>query len=442
MTRSSSATLDRTRSSSPPSVSTVSPDAATRELVAVREIVHAFLTAERPEEVFRFALERVSPVVGATFASVYLVDGASELMRLAAVYNWPKKYEPWLGEMRVRLGFGPSGEAASERRAIEVPDVFADPDLEDWQEVATELGFRAFIALPLQTSNRVLGAVTFYFADAGGFSTDRKGVLRIVAAQMAATAEKAALFEELRRANAALTDSKVELEQQYLAVVEARRVKDEFLNNVTHELRTPLTAVMGYIALLQDEYSGPLTDSQRHDLALARDASERLLALIDNLIEMTTLKRSTVEVQIETFDPRDPLRDAAQATQARPANTELRVDVPGDPVPFMRSDRRKLTKILSSLLSNAYKFTARGAVTASTRSGERSSVVSGAGHRYRRPRAVPATHLRGVPSIGWLGDATLRGHRTGARTRAAAGATPGRRYRSHLRAGRRRDIHG
>ena len=180
----------------------------------------------------------------------------------------------------MRLGFGPSGEAASERRAIEVPDVFADPNLEDWQEVASELGFRAFIALPLQTSSRVLGAVTFYFADAGGFSSERKGLLRIVAAQMAATAEKAALFDELRRANAALTDSKVELEQQYLAVVEARRVKNEFLNNVTHELRTPLTAVMGYIALLQDEDSGPLTDSQRHDLALARDASERLLALI------------------------------------------------------------------------------------------------------------------------------------------------------------------
>ena len=56
----------------------------------------------------------------------------------------------FLGQMRVRLGFGPSGEAASERRTIEVLDVFADPSLEDWQEVATELGFRSFVALPLQ----------------------------------------------------------------------------------------------------------------------------------------------------------------------------------------------------------------------------------------------------------------------------------------------------
>jgi len=207
--------------------------------------------------------------------------------------------------------------------------------------------------------------VTFYFADARGFSTERRGLLRIVAAQMAATAEKAALIDDLRRANAALTESKDELEQQYLAVVEARRVKDEFLTNVTHELRTPLTAVMGYISLLQEEFSGPLTDHQRNDLSLARDASDRLLALIDNLLEMTTLKRGGMDVQVETFDPRDPLREAATTIKGRPDSTELRIEVPSDPVPYMRSDRRKLTKVLSSLISNAYKFTARGVVTAS-----------------------------------------------------------------------------
>src|SRR3954471_23162860 len=96
------------------------PDASDfglRELKAVREIVHAFLTADRPEDVFQFALDRVSPLVGASFACVYLIDGASELMRLGAVHNWPAQFSPFLGEMRVRLGFGPSGEAASERRA-------------------------------------------------------------------------------------------------------------------------------------------------------------------------------------------------------------------------------------------------------------------------------------------------------------------------------------
>ena len=84
-----------------------------RELLAVREIVHSLLYADRPEEAFQFALDRVGPVVGASFASVYLIDGASELMRLAAAHSWPQQHRPWLSEVRVRVGFGPSGEAAS-----------------------------------------------------------------------------------------------------------------------------------------------------------------------------------------------------------------------------------------------------------------------------------------------------------------------------------------
>jgi signal transduction histidine kinase len=250
----------------------------------------------------------------------------------------------------------------AERRAVEVPDVFADPSLSDWQEVATELGFRAIVALPLQTGRRVLGAVTFYFAGAGGFTAEQRNLLRIVADQMAATAEKASLIEDLRRTNAALLESKQELEQQYIAVLEARRVKDEFLANVSHELRTPLTAVMGYIALLEEGISGPLTHEQRNDLTQVRGASDRLLALIDNLLELTTLKRGILAVEEEDFDPRDPLRAAAEEARGRPSSVQLRITAPETFLPQMHSDRKKITKILVSLLSNAYKFTPSGEV--------------------------------------------------------------------------------
>jgi signal transduction histidine kinase len=336
-----------------------------RELLAVREVIHAFLTADRPEEVYQFALDRVSPLVGATFASVYLVDGASELMRLGAAYNWPQQFRPWLSEARMRLGFGPSGEAASERRTIEVADVFADNDLEDWQEVASELGFRALIALPLQTGSKVLGAVTFYYADAESFSSEKRGLLRIVADQMAATAEKALLIDQLRRSNAALVEANAELERQYVAVLQARRLKDEFLANISHELRTPLTAVLGYISILQEGISGPLTDGQRHDLTHVKRASERLLDLIESLLELTTLKRGELDVFIEDVDPRGPLREAVASAPAPMPGVTMRIEEPTTMLPTIRSDRKKIFRILVSLLGNAAKFTERGEIVAS-----------------------------------------------------------------------------
>jgi signal transduction histidine kinase len=339
-------------------------DIGLRELIAVREIVQAFLTADRPSDVFQFALNRVSPLVGAAISCVYVMDGASpELMRLAAVYNWPAKYGSFLSEMRVRLGFGPSGEAASERRVIEVPDVFADHSLEDWQEVASELGFRGIVALPLQTAQGVLGTVTFYFTKPGPFSIESRNLLRVVADQMAATAQKARLIDDLRRANASLGETNAELERRNAALVEARRVKDEFLANISHELRTPLTAVIGYSALMQEGLAGPVTTEQQHTLTQVRGASEKLLGLISDLLELTSLRRGGPELALDEFDPREALREAVETTSGRPREVELRVVVPHD-APFIRSDRAKVVKVLASLLSNAYKFTPSGEVHA------------------------------------------------------------------------------
>ena len=337
------------------------PEAGLRELMAVREIVHAFLTADRPEDVFQFALDRVSPLVGASFACVYLIDGASELMRLAAVHNWPAKYAPFLGEMRVRLGFGPSGEAAAERRVIEVPDVLADPSLEDWAEVAAELGFRALVALPLQTGEGVLGAVAFYFTVERAITSDTRSLLRMVADQMAATAQKARLIDDLRRANAALMESNAELEQQYSALVDARRVKDEFLANISHELRTPLTAMMGYVGLMEEGVNGPITAEQRKSLGQVKVASQQLIGLIDDLLELTLLKKGGNPISISEFDVCDPVQEAVSATRGRADGVPLRILQPDQPV-VMKSDRRKVTKLLVALLSNAYKFTPAGEI--------------------------------------------------------------------------------
>jgi signal transduction histidine kinase len=329
-------------------------DAGYRELVAIREIAQAFLSAKHPGEIYQFALDRVSPLVGAAFACVYLIDGQSELMHLRAAHNWPERFAPFLGEMRVRLGYGPSGEAASERRIIEVPDVFADRSLEDWQEVATELGFKSLAALPLQTAKGVLGTVTFYFAGSGTLTAESRGLLRVVADQLAASGEKARFIEDLTRANA-------ELEKQYVAVVEARKLQDEFLSNISHELRTPLTSVLGYLSLIEEGIAGPVTPEQETTLNDMKGASEKLLELIGDLLELTSLKRDQLGIDVSEFDPRDALRDAIALTPGRRDAVTLIVEE-APALPMISSDRKKVTRLVSALLNNAFKFTERGDV--------------------------------------------------------------------------------
>lgn len=191
----------------------------------MQDILHASLNATDSGELFQFALDRVSPAVDASFASIYLVDGASEIMRLAAAYNWPERFRPVLSDVRVRMPYGPSGQAASERRVVRVEDVFADPDLEDWQEVASELGFRAIVALPLVANTNVLGVLTFYFSDGSRIAEEALDLMNIAADQIAAAAEKTFLSEALRRAQAALADA--ESERERLSRPEARSATAE-----------------------------------------------------------------------------------------------------------------------------------------------------------------------------------------------------------------------
>jgi signal transduction histidine kinase len=178
---------------------------------------------------------------------------------------------------------------------------------------------------------------------------------------MAATAEKARLIDDLKRTNGALQNTNAELEKQYVAVLEARRLQDEFLSNVSHELRTPLTAVLGYLALMEEGLAGPVTQEQQHTLSQVKSSSEKLLDLIGDLLDLTSLKRGELRVNVTTFNPREALNDALACTNGRSDAVVLVVE-PASAMPLMTSDQRKVTRLASALLSNAFKFTERGEV--------------------------------------------------------------------------------
>jgi GAF domain-containing protein len=180
----------------------ISPRLRELELEVAREIAESFLTASSPLEVYRLALARVTPIVGASFASVFLPDDDDpRLLRMACAHNWPQSSARFLGDLRIRRGRGPTGRAVSLQRPIEVVDVFADEELETWWEPARELGFVSMMSLPLAVEGRVFGAVSFYFERKQAFGEEARALLGVVAHQLATTAERAHLIADLRSSN-------------------------------------------------------------------------------------------------------------------------------------------------------------------------------------------------------------------------------------------------
>jgi signal transduction histidine kinase len=333
-----------------------------RELAAAGEIAQAFLTAERPDDVYRLALERVAPLVGASFGCVFLREDGTDLLRVVSAVNWPERYAEYLDSMRVRLGNGPTGRAVLDGATIEVADVFADPELEDWWDSARELGFASSISLPLAAGSEPIGAATFYFREPESFREADRHLLRLVADQLAATAEKAHLIENLQRVNDRLREQNEDLEVRYREAAEAKKLKNEFLANISHELRTPLTAILGYAFLLKEEVAGKLEEEQATAVNKIEDAGGRLLGMIDTLLDLTNLRLGSIVSQPELCDAVALARSVVQTAGAPKPQLELMLDAPDERVPI-HTDPLLVRRILQSLVSNALKFTAEGRVT-------------------------------------------------------------------------------
>jgi PAS domain S-box-containing protein len=176
------------------------------------------------------------------------------------------------------------------------------------------------------------------------------------------------LEERIRLATVELEERNRRLEWQSRELERASRLKSEFLASMSHELRTPINAVIGYTSLLREEIYGALTDKQKSGLDKVNIASQHLLELINDILDLSKIEAGKMPVHLEEVSLRQVVGELTEAIDplAREKGLELVVDAEPD-MPPLFTDRTKLKQILLNLLSNAIKFTSEGGVTLETR---------------------------------------------------------------------------
>ena len=151
------------------------------------------------------------------------------------------------------------------------------------------------------------------------------------------------------------------LAEQNEELVQADRLKDEFIALVSHDLRTPLTSIIGYVELALDEDgSEPLDAERRRYIEVVARSSDRLLRLVDDLLLAARLQSGRFVLNVEDTDLESVATDALDEMHARAERKGVSLFIACDGPVRIEADRRRILQLIDNLLGNAVKFTPEG----------------------------------------------------------------------------------
>ncbi len=319
------------------------------ELKALGEVGQAVSSTLDLQTVLSTIVGHAVQLSGTSGGVIYEYDETAQEFHLRASYRMEEEIVHALQATPVRLGQGATGQAATTRVPVQVPNILEqrEPTATTVRPILARLGYRSILAVPLLREERIMGALTVWRKEVGNFSPEVVNLLQTFATQSALAIQNARLFREI--------------EDKSRQIEAANRHKSEFLANMSHELRTPLNAIIGFSEVLQEKLFGELNEKQAEYTDDILTSGRHLLSLINEILDLSKVEAGRMELELAPFDLPLAIDNARTFVRERATKHGITLDVAVDErLGDFVGDERKIKQILLNLLSNAVKFTPEG----------------------------------------------------------------------------------
>lgn len=329
---------------------------------ALFRVTEAINRSVEASEVIKLVVESACELLDAAGAAVYLIQPAPpEDQDSSGKFHFSARYAVGLEDLApdapyyLPLEGSTAGRAYRARHAQVVNDILLEPDLRF--PVLAGKTLRAVVAVPLIVGDEILGVLSAYADYPQAFDNEAVLLLEAFGAVASTAIHNVRLYEDARRGREA-----AEREQQRLRELES--MKDEFLSTAAHELRTPLTSIRISAGLVQEQMhqataqDAPLLDPRMVNLMdLVVEGSERMHALVNDLLDLTRLEHGRTALAVEDVDLREVVQTAVQTTRPLFDNrNQTLVSHLSETYCVVRGDRQRLEQVVINLLSNASKY--------------------------------------------------------------------------------------
>ncbi len=319
-------------------------------LKTVNRLSHMLAETLNLREVATRALGEIGVAVRAEAGLLLLWEEASGALVAVAAEGYPEKRLPAInGVLRRRSR---DVDRRLSELATGVPPVLAVAG-SHWEGVfGTDAMWASALEVPLRTHGELLGMLSLFSQDPGGFHSDEVGLVSALSVPIALAVQNARFYERAASQAKAMEDA---LRRQE----ELDRMKNELIQNVSHELRTPLALVMGYAEMLNSGQLGPVSDEQASAIEVITRRSRMLRRLVEDIALMWHLEQS--EEDKEQLDLCDCIATTVEEFQSQAASKTLTLtySTPDGPIEI-QGVPLQIRRVLDNLIGNSLKFTPAG----------------------------------------------------------------------------------